>query len=364
MPFDRGSFTFAMFEIPGDLPEDFLELFASKKAGPLDAVTAEPQLGWVTGRHLLDTVIDEASAGIGGCYYFTLRQAVRKMPASLLNAICKREEQAYMRANNLEYVSSKVKKQIREEAFEKHIQKMPPALSGIPMVLDPHEKLLYVGASSRSQIELFIDNFYQTLKVEPLQLTPGLLLEKLFQTTEASFPVLNISGDAPGGEPSIGRDFLMWLWFYSETVGKLQHPDYGEFDILIEGPLVFDFDGEARGAAETTIKKGENPLRSAEAKAAIEVGKKLKKAKLSMTRANQVWSGTFDADQFAFGSFKLPEGESMNEDEIFSDRVLNLAIFRSAISAYFKKFADAMLGMEFPAFEKSIRDWARNRDAI
>lgn len=65
---------------------------------------------------------------------------------------------------------------------------MPPALSGIPMVLDPHEKLLYVGASSRSQIELFIDNFYQTLKVEPLQLTPGLLLEKLFQTTEASFP--------------------------------------------------------------------------------------------------------------------------------------------------------------------------------
>ena len=102
----------------------------------------------------------------------------------------------------------------------------------------------------------------------------------------------------------------------------------------------------------------------AEAKAAIEVGKKLKKAKLSMTRANQVWSGTFDADQFAFGSFKLPEGESMNEDEIFSDRVLNLAIFRSAISAYFKKFADAMLGMEFPAFEKSIRDWARNRDAI
>lgn len=83
-----------------------------------------------------------------------------------------------------------------------------------------------------------------------------------------------------------------------------------------------------------------------------------------MTRANQVWSGTFDADQFAFGSFKLPEGESMNEDEIFSDRVLNLAIFRSAISAYFKKFADAMLGMEFPAFEKSIRDWARNRDAI
>ena len=145
MPFDRGSFTFAMFDIPAELPENLLDLFAAKKAGPLDAVTDEPQLGWVTGHHLLDTTINEESAQMGGSYYLTLRQAVRKMPASLLNAVCKREEQAYMRANELEYVSSKMKKQIREEAIEKHIQKMPPALSGIPMVLEPHERLLYVS---------------------------------------------------------------------------------------------------------------------------------------------------------------------------------------------------------------------------
>ena len=194
MPFDRGSFAFTMFDVPEELPENFLALFAAKKAGSLDSVTAEPQFGWVTGHHLLDTTIDEASAQLGGSYYLTLRQAVRKMPASLLNAVCKREEQAYMRANNLEYVSSKVKKQIREEAIEKHILKMPPALSGIPMVYEPHERLLYVGASSRTQLDLFIDMFYQTTKVEPVQLTPGTLLERLFQTTEASFPVLTIGG--------------------------------------------------------------------------------------------------------------------------------------------------------------------------
>lgn len=100
MPFDRGSFTFAMFDIPAELPENLLDLFAAKKAGPLDAVTDEPQLGWVTGHHLLDTTINEESAQMGGSYYLTLRQAVRKMPASLLNAVCKREEQAYMRAKS------------------------------------------------------------------------------------------------------------------------------------------------------------------------------------------------------------------------------------------------------------------------
>ena len=352
-----------MFELNGELPEDLLELFAAKKAGPLDAVDAEPQFGWVTGHHLLDTTIDEASAQMGGSYFLMLRNAVRKIPASLLNALCRREEQAYMRANNLEYVSSKMKKQIKEEAIEKHIQKMPPALSGIPMVLEPHEKLLYVGASSRTQIELFIDMFYQTLKLEPVQLGPELLLEKLFQTTAANFPRLSIDGRSDD-EPVIGRDFLMWLWFYSETVGKLEHPQYGEFDLMIEAPLVFIGD-EAQGSGETTIKKGDSPLRSAEAKAAIAVGKKLKKAKLTLTRANQIWSGTFDADQFAFSSFKLPEGDALtNDDEVFAERVLNLSIFREAISSYFRKFADVMLGMEFPAFEKEIREWAQQRDAI
>ena len=355
-----------MFELSGELPEDLLGLFAAKKAGPLDSVDSEPQFGWVTGHHLLDTTIDEASAQLGGCYFLTLRQAVRKMPGALLNAICKREEQAYMRANELEYVSAKMKKQIREEALEKHIQKMPPALSGIPMVLDPNEKLLFVGATSRTQIDLFIDNFFQATKLEPLQLTPGLMLERAFQITEATFPVLNIANlPGSGAEPAIGRDFLMWLWFYSETIGKLLHPQYGEFDILIEGPLTFADEGEAKGAGETTVKKGDSPLRSAEAKAAVAVGKKLKKAKLSLTREKQVWSGTFDADQFAFGSFKLPEGDALtNEDEIFAERVQNLIVFREAMTLYFRKFAETMMGLEFPKFENEIREWAKNRDAI
>ena len=365
MPFERGSVTFAMFELNGKLPEDLLELFAAKKAGPLDAVDSEPQFGWVTGHHLLDTTIDETSAQLGGCYFLALRQAVRKMPGSLLNAICKREEQAYMRANNLEYVSAKMRKQIREEAFEKHIQKMPPALSGIPMVLDPNEKLLFVGATSRTQIDLFIEHFFQTTKLEPLQLTPGLLIEKLLQSTEASFPILNIAKlPGTGTEPAVGRDFLMWLWYYSETTGKLTHPQYGEFDVLVEGPLTFADEGEAKGAGEITVKKGDSPLRSAEAKAALEVGKKLKKAKLSLTREKQIWSGTFDADQFAFSSFKLPEGEEMNADEVFAERVQNLIIFREAISLYFKKFAETMTGLEFPKFESEIREWARDRDAV
>lgn len=363
MSFDSGSFTLSMFELPTELPENFLDLFAAKKASALDSVTDEPQLGWVTGHHLLDTVINEESAQMGGSYFLALRKSVRKMPAALLNAVCKREEQAYMRANDLEYVSSKMKKQIRQEALEKHIQKMPPTLSGIPMVLEPHERLLYVGASGRAQLDLFLDFFYQTVKIEPLQLTPSLLLEHYLKANQDDFPILSISG-RPETEPAVGRDFLMWLWFYSETTGKLEVPDYGEFDLMIEGPLTFADSNEATGAQEVAIKKGDSPLRSSEAKAAILSGKKLKKAKLTLTRANQIWTGTFDADLFSFGSFKTPEPEEMNPDEVFAERVLNLSIFRAGIIAYFKKFSEAMSGNAFSQLEKEIRAWAQERDAV
>lgn len=365
MPFDRGSITFSMFDLAGDIPEDFAALFASAKAGTLDSVTAEPQLGWVTGRHLLDTAIDEASAQIGGSYYLTLRQAQRKIPASLLNALCRREEQAFLAANpGRDYVSGKDKKRIKEDVIARYINTMPPALSGISMVLEPHDKFLYLGGTSQSQIDLFIENFYRVTKMEPLQLTPALILEREFHTTCAAFPALKLH-DSPviPADPQVGRDFLTWLLYYSESVGKLNFEN-NEFDIMLEAPLVLIDENEARGAGETSVKKGDSPLRGAEVKAALEVGKKLKKAKFTLTRDdNSVWCGTFDADNFVFGSFKLPEGEEMNPDEIFADRVRALATFRLVLIEYFKLFASSMLN-DRNAVETAMRKWISDREAI
>ena len=363
MPFDRGSFAFTMFELPDALPENIIDLFAAHHAGTLDSVTGDPQIGWVTGHGLLDTNIDPGNSQLGGCYYLTLRQAVRKIPSSLLAALCRREEQAVMRAENRQYLSSKQKREIKEDMIEKHLNKMPPSLSGITVVIEPNSRLLYAGATSNTQIDLFVENFYQVTQMEPLQLTPELILEREFNTTSANFPQLSIDGRT-SGDPSIGRDFLMYLWYFGEMVGKLEHPEYGEFDLMIEGPLLFAGDDDDRGAAETTVKKGGSPLRSAEAKAAINVGKKLKKAKLTITRMNQIWSGTFDADRFVFTGFKLPEGEEMNEDEIFAERIQNLEIFRAALIGYFKAFASAMLGDEFEKTQQAVRDWAASRDGI
>jgi hypothetical protein len=195
---------------------------------------------------------------------------------------------------------------------------MPPALSGLSFVLEPHEKLLYLGTGSQGQIDLFIEHFFQAFKMEPLQLTPTAMLAEEFNITPSTFPPLSpAKPESSFSEESLGRDYLLYLWYLSESGKTIETADYGEFEVMLEAPLSLSGDGDDPGAGEAIIKKGDSPIRGAEVKAALSVGKKLRKAKLTFTRLNQIWTGTFDADSFSFGSFALPEGEAQERSEVF-----------------------------------------------
>jgi len=86
MPFDKGNITFRICRLPEALPEDSAEKLAQFAGQPLELVHDEPMWGWVTARHLLDCAITGESVKTAGYYHFCLRQAERKIPASLLAA--------------------------------------------------------------------------------------------------------------------------------------------------------------------------------------------------------------------------------------------------------------------------------------
>ena len=363
MPFERGGVTVTVFKLNNPWPEDALEKFNANRAGTLDSVKDDVQIGWTTGRCLLDSNLDENNVIAGSCWYLNLRRAERKIPSSLLNAIIKREELVYMRANELDFVPSKVKREIKAEAIEQYLMKMPPAISATPMVYDPAAKLLYLGTGSAKQIEDFISFFYQTLTVEPLQVTAGTLLNEEFGKLETDLPVLSLTGEALD-DMFPGRDFLTYLWYLSESgAATISHPQYGDFDVFVEGPMVFGAGDLAKGSAETAVKKGDLPQQSAEAKAALAVGKKLKKAKVTFTRGEDIWSGTFDADKFIFSSLALPEGEELEPDSRFAERMQNLLVFNEALKECFKLYAGNMFE-KFAETSKALQDWAQNRNSL
>lgn len=363
MPFENGTVNASFFVYNEELPENFVQLFANRKACALDLVTDEVQYGWVTGHHLLDNNITEESISHGSFYRLNLRKSDRKIPSSYLNALCRQEEHVAKITRKLEFISKKLREEIKEDIIEKNLMKMPPSLSGIQVVISPMDKVIIIGASSAAQIDLFVEYFMTATGVEPILITPGYLLEKNFQKTELDLPVIEFAKDIVD-DTNIGRDFLTWLWYYSETQGNLKHETYGDLDIFIEGPLTMSCAGESQGAAETLIKNGESPQRSAEAKAALLIGKKLKKAKFSLTNIDKVFVGNFDADKFAVGSLHLPDGEKMDDFNRFEDRMQNLIIFQAALEAYFNKFVESLLADDVADTQEKIQQWVLDREGI
>jgi len=366
MPFDHGSIALTICPLSAPLPEDFLEKFAASSAGKLEDVKEEPEIGWVSGRFLLETDINEGTSICGGHLYLNLRKAERKIPSSLLNAICRRDELAYMKANETFSVPRLEKKRIKEDAVKRNLMKMPPTISGTPIVVDRAENTLYIGTASLSQADLIIVAFASQLGVEPVPVNVNEMMLKLFQQEAFSLPNLLFTENSSAAETDLtpGRDFLTWLWYFSElNGGELEIGDLGNFQLGIEGPLTFAFSAEAKGAEESVVKKG-CPQLSAEAKAALAVGKKLKKAKIMLARDQDVWTFTFDADKFNFTGMNLPEGEETDRDSYFAERIEYLHLFHKAIEGYFRKYVECITGPTHGEVEKDIKKWAEDRESF
>ncbi len=361
MPFDAGNLSLAICHLDAEMPHDALELFQEKKAGALANVAEEPKVGWVTGRHLLDTDLTEETAYVAGYLHLVLRTAQRKIPASLLKAECRIEELAYMQANNLNAVNRKQRKQIKEEVTDRLIKQMPPTLSGIPFVADAGQHTVFMGASSLSRLDSLLGYFSQTLHLDPIPLSPEAAADHLFDLEPLDIPILDFSPERVSDVTDVflGRDFTTWLWYFQEMEGGQFTTDKGHaYAIAIDGPL--HFIGEASSALESVVRKG-LPTTSAEAKAALLVGKKLKQAKFTIARGNQQWTFTLDADNFLFRGLSLPPGEELDARSHFQERILLLHEFKDAFfTLYGKYLADVTDDARRDRLQKKLHAWVES----
>ncbi len=342
MPFDTGNVSFTICRLPQALPDDALQRFAGKRALSLDAVKDEPQTGWVSGRHLLETRIDDETAFGGGHFHLHLRTAQRKVPASLFRAQCRMEELARQQERKSNFLNRKERQEIRAAVTEKLLPQMPPTIGGIPFVAPPHGDVLYLGATSKAQIESFMLYFFDTIGFEPLPLNPELAAAVLHKkNTTLLAPLAFTQTPTAADEESQtgpGRDFCTWLWYFQEELGgRVKHWQFGEFALMIDGPLVFASSSPEGG--ETVVRKG-TPTLSTEASAALASGKKLKRAKFTLARDQEAWVFTLDADTFTFRGVKLPAGEQLDPQSYFQERVHFLGMLREVFFQLYGEFLE------------------------
>jgi len=364
MSFDRRRFPLSIFRLPAALPKDALARFAAKAANKIDLIKGgEPATGWVSGRHLLELQIDEDTAIRSGCLNVHLRTAQRKVPRAMLQAECRMLELEYLRENRTDFVPRKVRREIRDQVEQTRLPQMVPQLSAIPVLIEPESRLLFAGTTSAKGADLLMTWIHDTLGLVPAQLEPGEMAARLARIEPDRLPAISFApdGKAPLSQP--GRDFLTWLWFHAETDdGEVATEADGTFTVAVDGPLTLAYADDAPGAAETTVRKGV-PMRSAEAKAALAVGKKLRRARLLVARGNETWAMTMDADRFAFGGFAVPEGENLDPGAAFEEKVRALRTFVTMLEAAFALFVERFNGAKREAERKRIRAWSAERES-
>jgi hypothetical protein len=338
MGFEKGSLTFRMCFASRDFSDADIEKFAAAAFPPLNTLAEEEISGWVAGRHLLDRHITPETASIGGYLRLTLTQATKKVPASLLAAECAVEEMAVMTAEDKEFLNATMRAEIKKNVKERLLPDMPPQLKGIDFVYDERSHMIYCSGTSEKQIDAFTLSLMQTTGVTAAVADPEILAERLEGVAVYNWGPASFAPELEDGmtDGAAGREFLMWLWYCSERRGGMETvPDVGEIAFAIEGPLTFVMEG--RGAHEINLKKGE-PLLSTEAKTALMSGKKLKKCKVQFVRGEEVWSFSFDADEFVFRGLKLPQTESYDRVGKFQERMVFLETFRCCFFHLYRTF--------------------------
>lgn len=362
MAFESGSVSYRMFYVTKAMPKDAVARFAENAAPPISTLGDGEIHGWVSGRHLLDRVITDANAYYGSFLRLTLMKADRKIPEALLRAECRMEEIARQEAQGKAFLSRTERKEIKDEISARLQPSMPPQLKGVPFVYDERDGILYAAALNDKQSDALTISFAQTLGFRLIPVDPETAAAKRLGVGVKSWAPSSFSpevDDAEAGQDP-GEDFLTWLWFYAEARGGIANLDgLGEFAIMVDGPLHFILEGS--GAHEAVLRRGE-PRLSAEARASLLGGKKLKQAKVTLAEGDAQWSCTFTASGFVVRGLKLPPLEKMDAVTAFQERINQIARFSEALLKLYDRFVEERNSVK--KWEKTveeIRSWVADR---
>lgn len=158
----------------------------------------------------------------------------------------------------------------------------------------------------------------------------------------------------------LGTEFVTWLWHRSE----LENPAIdlgGEMcEIMFEKDLVLA--SEAGQAVASTLK-GESPSLAPEAVAALMAGKKVKRAKLTLTMEHTVWTVSLNAETLDWGGLKIEVPPSLPFDEAVPIRLNALEEFQRIFTMLYSHYLDLRLDEEaWEKEEEAIREWVSAKE--
>jgi len=312
----NGPLTFSRFMVVGKPPANFSAFFNQQirrhAFQDLAADTQEKIMGWTGIENVLDTDFRHASYAWGDYLLFSLRIDRRTLPPSLLKLRALEAEKQYLKDSGRKKVDKIGREQIREGIRQDLLGQTLPTPFFYEICWSVSDGSLLLTSLSEKVMQDFQDLFKTSFDLAPCPYVPW---DPQVMDRETAGKIDALEKASPGeiDQRSLGREFLTWLWFKSEERnGMILIPGIGETEIHMVRRLVLESgDGEY---SESVVCQGMHADLK-EGREALRRGKKIKEARLQLTRDAATWEFTLKADRFQFQSLKMPVVMDLDEEQ-------------------------------------------------
>lgn len=158
----------------------------------------------------------------------------------------------------------------------------------------------------------------------------------------------------------LGQEFLTWLWYKIDVSGgNFATTDNQGFGLAMMETVSVQ-GGEGDVVATATVKSPSGEL--TEAKSGLLTGKKVSRAQLKFSIAEDEWVTTLRADDFALSGLKTPKVDLKDEegddpDGKFLEKMYLLEKFLEMLDSVFRLYISLRMGDEWQDEAKAVSQW-------
>ena len=166
------------------------------------------------------------------------------------------------------------------------------------------------------------------------------------------------------GNEFLGPEFLLWLWYQTETAGGLfELPELGRVGVAFDRVLELQ---SPDGSGKVTVR-GETPTRLPEAGEALCSGRLPSSGRLLLAREDTTYEVTLDALTFDLRSVKVVCDEPEVADDPHAadeERISRLFLLPALLDGLFARFLRVRSATDFATSElRVMQEWVRRRHA-
>lgn len=366
---------------PGAFGDDHLERLRDRAGGAqIVPESGHTETRWAGGSHVLDGAFELEKNVYPEHLLFDLWTCSNKLPADKLKAYYSADLHALARDNPSGFASARQKREAKEsararleaEAKDGRFRKWQT----VPCAWDAVTNRVFLGSASASAADRFGNLWAQTWGADLVNqktlagdlqpLTAGALAVELSTEPFGDLEPTAFTAGAPAESPAwcapdsldwLGNEFLLWLWFTTDTsTDTITLPDGSEVTFMFAGGIKVE---DPRGVGGNGTMNSDSAVRLPEARAAVATGKLPRKAALCAVRNGDQFTFTLQAETLAVGGAKFAKPDATGREAHYA-RLQQIRDLAETLDLMFGAFLAVRVGDQWEAVAADMRAWLKS----